>query len=267
MTQTGRKPTHMTKYTYNDNDLTMPSFSKKFSSRIGDGSGHHEEAFHDMIQILAQALSEGSLIDVGSGMGRTTLAVSPIVKEVVSLEPDASRWNYTRELVLDYTNTTVLNQTTGDYITENPDNQFDLVILGMVLQHLPTYASKALMNDIAALTRKGGLAVIATTRALDSARCFTYQDVNDGRLNAAISEEEFNRYAENTHAQDKGLPVRRFSRSEFESIVPAEFETVQWGQYSYYREEFLDYFSWLHSVEPDELINVGNSQFLVLKRG
>ena len=62
----------MSDYVYNDNDLGMPTFSAKFSSRIGDESGHHEEAFHNMIALLAHTLSSGSMMDVGCGKGRTT---------------------------------------------------------------------------------------------------------------------------------------------------------------------------------------------------
>lgn len=256
----------MTNYTYNDNDLTMPILSEKFSSRIGDSSGHHEEAFHNMILLLAHAYSDGSVADVGCGMGRTTQAIAPIVKEVVSLEPDVTRWEYTRDLVHMYSNVAVLNETTRDYISRHPEKQFDLVILGMVVQHLPTQVTKAVMDDILTLTKSGGLAVISTTHALEKARCFTYQHVAKGQTRPRTSEEEFNRYAADTASQDKGLPVRRFSRSEFESIVPPDFEIVSWGQYSYCRPEHLNYFAWLDEVEPHELADVGNSQYLVIQR-
>lgn len=256
----------MTDYVYNDNDSGMPTLSTKFSSRIGDGSGHHEEAFHDMIKLLAHAVSDGAMADVGCGMGRTTQTAAPIMNEVVALEPDHARWNYTRELVLDYDNVAVLKQTTQSFIAENPEKKFDLVVLGMVIQHLPTYLCTSVLDDIATLTRSGGIAIVSTTHALEKARCFTYQHVNQGRLSASISEEEFNRYAEDTAAQDKGLPVRRFSRSELESAVPKIFDIVHWGQYSYFRPEHLEHFAWLHSVEQEELADMGNSQFLVLKK-
>lgn len=258
--------THVNEYTYNDKDLTMPSLSEKFSSRIGDGTGHHEEAFHNMILLLAHTFSDGSVADVGCGMGRTTQAIAPIVKEVVSLEPDVTRWEYTRDLVHKYTNVTVLNETTQDFISRQPEKQFDLVILGMVVQHLPTHVTKAVMDDILTLTKRGGIAVVSTTHALEKARCFTYQHAAKGEPRPRTTEDEFNRYAADTSSQDKGLPVRRFSRSEFESIMPPDFEIVSWGQYSYCRPEHLDYFAWLDGVAPHELADVANSQYLVLKR-
>lgn len=256
----------MTDYTYNDNDLAMPLLSEKFSSRIGDGSGHHEEAFHNMVLLLAHACSEGRVVDVGCGMGRTTQAIAPIVKEMVSLEPDIIRWEYTRDLVQQYKNATVLNETTQNYISRYPGKQFDLVILGMVVQHLPTHITYAVMEDILTLTKSGSMAVVSTTHALEKAQCFTYQHVAKGEPRPKTSEDEFNRYAADTGSQDKGLPVRRFSRSEFESIVPSGFEIVSWGQYSYCRPEHLDYFAWLDGVEPHELADIGNSQYLVLRR-
>jgi len=253
-------------YTYNDNDLAMPILSEKFSSRIGDGTGYHEEAFHNIILLLAHTCSEGSVADVGCGMGRTTQVIAPIVKEVVSLEPDTTRWEYTRELVHKHSNASVLNETTQDYILRNPGKHFDLVILGMVVQHLPTQVTTAIMNDILTLTKRGAIAVVSTTHALEKTRCFTYQHVANGQPRPKTSEDEFNRYAAATASQDKGLPVRRFSRAEFESIVPPDFEIISWGQYSYCRPEHLDYFAWLDGVAPDELADVGNSQYLVLKR-
>jgi len=244
----------------------MPGLSQKFSSRIGDGSGHHEELFHNMVLLLAHACSEGSAADVGCGMGRTTQAIAPIMKEVVSLEPDVTRWEYTRDLVHAYSNVKVLNETTQGYISRHRGKQFDLVILGMVVQHLPTHVTKAVFNDILTLTKRSGIAVVSTTHALEEAKCFTYQHVAKGKPRPKTSEDEFNRYAADTSSQDKGLPVRRFSRSEFESIVPPDFEIVFWGQYSYCRPEYLDYFAWLDGVAPHELADVGNSQYLVLKR-
>ncbi len=256
----------MTDYIYNDQDLAMPILSEKFSSRIGDGSGHHEEAFHDMLLLLAHVYSEGAVADIGCGMGRTTQAIAPIVKEVVSLEPDVTRCEYTRMLVRNYRNVRVLNETGRDYIARHPGKHFDLVILGMVVQHLPTYVTTSVLDDMLVLTKRGGLAVVSTTHALESARCFSYQNVDHGKPRPKTTEEEFNRYAADTASQDKGLPVRRFSRSEFESIIPHGFEIVLWGQYSYCRPEYLDYFAWLDGVAPQELADVGNSQYLVLRR-
>jgi len=105
---------------------------------------------------------------------------------------------------------------------------------------------------------------ISTTHALEKAKCFTYQHIEDSR----ISEEEFNAYADNAlgHEQDKGLPVHRFSRAEFEAIAPADFDIVHWQQFSYYRPEYLDRFARVHMVEPQDLVNQGNSQFMVLKK-
>ena len=192
--------------------------------------------------------------------------MASIVNEVVALEPDQARWNYTRELVQGHDNVSVLKQTTQEYLSQNACKQFDFLVLGMVIQHLPTDGVDSVMADLGSLTKSGGIAVVSTTHALERARCFTYQKVTKGRLKSQISEEEFNRYAKNTDSQDKGLPVHRFSKSEFISIVPECFEVVQWAEYSYYRPEHLDYFAWLQSVDMDELVNSGNSQYLVLKK-
>ena len=78
--------------------------------------------------------------------------------------------------------------------------------------------------------------------------------------------EEFNEYAENTAAQDQGLPVRRFSRVDLESVVPDCFDIIEWSEFSYYRPEALKHFAWLHSLKQEDLADTGMSQYLVLRR-
>jgi SAM-dependent methyltransferase len=252
----------LSNYVYKDNEATMPSLSAMLTSRIGDESGDHEAVLLDTINLLASVYSTGSMIDIGCGRGRISEAAAGRISEVVALEPDPGRCNWSREALAEYDNVTVLNQMTYEYIENNPGKQFDLVVLSMVLQHLSTHNCKRLLDDVASLTRSGGLALLSTTHAIEKARCFTYQHVADSR----ISEEEFNEYADNPQSQDKGLPVHRFSRSELEAIVPDRFDRLQWTQFSYYRPEFLSQFAKVHNVEPEELANVGNSQFIVLRK-
>jgi SAM-dependent methyltransferase len=252
----------VTEYIYKDNDSTMATLSAMLTSRIGDETGNHEAAHLDTINLLVSVFSSGSMIDVGCGMGRIIKAAAGKIREIVALEPDTIRSDWARAEVAGHESVTVLKLMTHEYIAQNPGKQFDLVILSMVLQHLSTHNCKLLMNDLATLTRPGGFAVISTTHALESAKCFTYQHVSQAR----ISEEEFNNYADNSEVQDKGLPVHRFSRTELEALVPQSFELVQWSQCSYYRPQYLDHFAKIHRVTPEELRNIGNSQFMVLKK-
>lgn len=252
----------MTNYIYKDNDSTMATLSAMLTSRMGDETGSHEAAHLDTINLLVSAFSSGSMIDIGCGMGRIIKAAAGKIREIVALEPDATRCDWARAEVANHEGVTVLKLMTQDYIAQNPGKQFDLAVLSMVLQHLSTHNCKRLMNDLATLTRPGGFAVVCTTHALEHAKCFTYQHVSQAR----ISEEEFNIYADNSESQDKGLPVHRFSRADLEAIVPQSFEIVQWAQCSYYRPEYLDHFAKIHRVAPQELSTIGNSQFVVLKR-
>ncbi|MDX1734961.1 MAG: class I SAM-dependent methyltransferase [Halioglobus sp.] len=252
----------MSEYVYQDKEATMPTLSAMLTSRIGDGSGDHAAGLLNTIELLAAARGEGAMIDIGCGRGRITELAAPLVREVVALEPDPGRCNWTRELLAQRENVTVLQQFTHEYIADHPEKQFDLTVLSMVVQHLSTHNVAGLMADVAALTRPGGIAVVSTTHALDKARCFTYQHVEEAR----ISEEEFNAYADDPQNHDKGLPVHRFSREEFEAIAPADFEMIQWSQFSYYRPEFLERFAQVHRVEPQELADHGNSQLMVLRK-
>lgn len=252
----------MKNYIYKDKEETMPTLSAMLTSRLGDGTGDHEAVYLDTIRILVAAFGSGSMIDIGAGRGRISEAAAGKIREIVALEPDPGRCNWTRELLAKYESVNVEGLMTQEYIAKNPGKQFDLTVLGMVVQHLPTYAAAAVMEDVATLTRSGGIAVVSTTHAIEKAKCFTYQHSADAR----ISEEEFNAYAADSLSQDKGLPVHRFSQSEFEALVPKSFKIVQWTQFSYYRPEFLQRFAEVHQVQPEDLTNIGNSQFLVLKK-
>lgn len=252
----------MTNYIYNDKEESMPTLSAMLTSRLGDGSGDHEAAYLDTIKLLVAVFSSGSMIDIGAGRGRISEAAAGKISEIVALEPDPGRCNWTRELLASYESVSVEGLMTHEYIAKHPGKQFDLAVLGMVVQHLPTYAAAAVLDDVATLTRRGGMAIASTTHAIEKAKCFTYQHSADAR----ISEAEFNAYAADSSSQDKGLPVHRFSRSEFEALIPNSFEIVQWTQFSYYRPEYLQRFAEVHQVEPEELAAVGNSQFVVLKK-
>jgi SAM-dependent methyltransferase len=252
----------MSQYIYNDKEEAMPTLSAMLTSRLGDGTGNHEAVYLDTIKMLVAAFSSGSMIDIGAGRGRISEGAAGQIREIVALEPDPGRCNWTRELLSKYESVSVEDLMTHEYIAKHPGKQFDLTVLGMVVQHLPTYAAAAVMEDVATLTRSGGIAIASTTHAIEKAKCFTYQNVAEAR----ISEEEFNAYAADSSSQDKGLPVHRFSRAEFEALVPESFEIVQWTQFSYYRPEYLQRFAAVHQVEPEDLMNIGNSQFLVLKK-
>ncbi|MCR9106889.1 MAG: class I SAM-dependent methyltransferase [Gammaproteobacteria bacterium] len=252
----------MSNYVYQDKEATMPQLSGMLTSRFGDETGDHEALYIDAIKLLAAARGAGSAMDIGCGRGRITELIAPVVAEVVALEPDPGRCNWSREALAHLSNVSVFEQTTSDYIADNSSRQFDLTILGMVLQHMSTRYCVTLLDEVAQLTKPGGIAIVSTTHALEQAACFTYQHVADAR----ISEEEFNAYAENSQAQDKGLPVHRFSRPELEALIPDAFTLVQWHQFSYYRPEHLEHFAQLHKVPARELENHGNSQFVVLKK-
>src|SRR6056297_2210901 len=100
----------MSEYVYQDKEATMPTLSAMLTSRMGDGSGDHEAAFLDTIKLIAAARSSGALLDIGCGRGRITQSTAEIMREVVALEPDPGRCNWTRELLADYDNVSVHQQ-------------------------------------------------------------------------------------------------------------------------------------------------------------
>jgi SAM-dependent methyltransferase len=253
----------MTGYEYKAKDSDLRGFADNFENRIGDGSGPHDREYFDMIKMLLAMKHEGSLLDIGAGLGRVTDFSRNLIAETIALEPDEERWQACHKSYHQPPTCQVIHQITSAYIADNPNKSFDVVVLGMVIQHLSTTSARALLAEVASLLKPDGVAIIFTTHTVDEARGFTYSLPGAGEI--YVNEEDFNRYADDHSDGSKGLPVHRFSKAELQDYLAPLFKTLYWRQISYYREDRAAQFEHRLQLEPGSLKNVGNSQFAVVK--
>lgn len=181
--------------------------------------------------------------------------------EVVALEPDVARCKFVHDAFHSPPEVTILNSMSKDYIEANPGKKFDLINLSMVIQHVPTTVCTELMKDISMLLSNEGVAVISTTHGVERTRGFRLSKAPD-----RISRADYNKYAESIEEQTSGLPVRRFSRQDLEQEVAPFFEIIQWTQYCYYRPEKVGWFCANLQAEPEDLVDVANSQFVIVRK-
>lgn len=250
-------------YKYNETDESLDQWGKLFTNRLGAGDGDHEAEYLDILKLLIAVNRNGSMLDIGAGLGRVTAMAAGQVKELVALEPDRDRYQYTYDNFHTPPSCSVHNTFSSEYIQDNPGKTFDVVVLGMVLQHVSTRVCELLLNDAAQLTSDTGVVVVATTHAIPQAEGFTYS--NPGAGETYVSEAEYNAYAD-AAGHSKGIPVRRFSKRTLMELVARDFEPILWRQFSYYRPEFIPWFAKLLKVPQDSLVDVGDSQFLVMKK-
>ena len=251
----------MSDYKYTSEDSELAGYAGKFHSRIGTAGGNHEADFFETVEMLAAIYRDGSLLDIGAGVGRLTGLVSGIVEETVALEPDRGRWEICRKAMANSPTCEVLNMTTTEYIAAHPHKKFDVVVIGMVLQHLSTATCQQLLAEAASLLSKNGVCVVFTTHALDRTRGFSYAKADEDER--YLDREVFDRYASDHRLQAKGLPVRRFSKAELLDCLTPEFDVILWRQTSFYGDDIRPWFAQRLGVAPDDLKDVGNSQFVV----
>src|SRR5262249_11789999 len=77
---------------------------------------------------------------------------------------------------------------------------------------------------------------------------------------------EFDLYASNSTEQDRGIPVRMFSKEALHrEIDRAGLEVVDWQQFSYVRPEKVDGFASLYGVPADCVRDFGVSQYVAVR--
>ena len=255
----------MSDYTYHFDDAAIDRFNEILENRLGDSSGFHEQEFFDTLNLLLAINRDGSCLDVGAGIGRITSIAKQTVSQVVALEPDESRWRECHRHFHQDGSCEVLCQTTGQYIQKNPDKRFSLIVVSMVIQHLSTDATKALMRDIAQLLEPNGAAIISTTHTIEAAKGFSFSGDPD---RVYIDKEEFNAYASAPSSEhSKGLPVRRFSKNDlYDEVKAVGLQAILWRQISYYKPNGAAFFAKRLGVDAQDLKDVGNSQFAVMQR-
>ncbi len=255
----------MADYTYTGSDNELADWSRRYlTSRIGDGTGDHEEAYFNTLRLIMALRRGGSLLDIGAGFGRVVELATPMMQRVVALEPDIDRFRWTRDHYHKPPACTVLHQLSSDYLRNHPDARFDVVVISMVIQHTSTAVCDQLLRDAARLVQDDGVVVVSTTHAPQSASGYTYADALPEEL--YLPQETFDAYAADPLSQTRGVPVRRFSRAQLLACVEPCFELLHWEQFSWYRPERVPEVAERLQVPADELKDTGDSQFVVLRK-
>jgi ubiquinone/menaquinone biosynthesis C-methylase UbiE len=248
------------KYKYNFTDDQLADLMKSFTSRNGDGTGDIEENYQSCLKLVANCKTDQNYLDVGSGSGRIIEIMKHNAKRLIGLEPDIERFKSCRDSFRNCENIQIFNSTASEYNDAFPDERFDVIIVSMVLQHVPTTTCGQILRDVQKLLAPNGVGIVATTHFFDER--FLYQfDANPKGSN------EFDRYAENCLDQQWGIPVRMFSKGSFyRELEQAALEVVIWNQFSYFRAEKLDHFAHLYGVPTNAIRDTGISQFAVVRR-
>lgn len=247
-------------YKYNANDDAISLWQKNFTSRIGDGSGDPEEEFLAYVRMAVQLKPTASWLEIGCGLGRMIELLDSGRNAIIGLEPDKERFADCTKRYSANDNIKILNITSDEFRQGQPEARFELILNSMVLQHVSTDTCDGILRDIRELLATDGVALISTTQ--NCRELFTFQSSPKHQ-----TRKEFDRYAAQTGNQQFGIPVRKFSKASFLSNLDRNgLAVIHWGQFSYIRPEKVSWFASQYQVSPDEIKDVGDSQYVVVTR-
>lgn len=252
--------TKTTDYVYNDDDKGIADWMKNFTSRQGDGSGDPEEAYLQMIEVMA-ACKKTNWLEIGCGFGRLIPVISKYAESYTGIEPDFDRFSEcAKQFHTPGRNISILNFSSDGYRNTNQNVKHGAIIVSMVIQHVSTQICKNIMSDVHSLLSDDGVAIISTTQ--------TPVDLFTRQLDPTpISLEEYDAYASDPLGAKLGLPVRKFSKDTFlREIRDSNLELVAWNQFSYIREEKIDWLASLYGVPRETLLNVADSQYAIVRK-
>lgn len=247
-------------YKYNANDDDIIAWQKNFTSRIGDGSGDPEEEFLAYVRMMAQLRPTAKWLEIGCGLGRMIRLLDNGRNSILGIEPDNERFSACHKGNLGRRTIEILNMTSEELRRRRPRARFDLILNSMVLQHVSTGVCQGILKDIHALLAADGLAIISTTQ--NCKELFTFQSSPNHQ-----TREEFDLYAAFPNDQKFGIPVRKFSKDSFISTLESnDLTLLHWGQFSYIRPEKVSWFADQYRVSEEDIRDVGDSQYAIVRR-
>ncbi|MEM6899315.1 MAG: methyltransferase domain-containing protein [Pseudomonadota bacterium] len=250
-------------YVYQHSDDGLDLWSKLFTSRIGDGSGSPYQCYEDLLELLVELNRGKDMIDIGAGHGAAIAIAKGRVGKLIALEPDKQRYVASFGAYHEPPYCEVINQTSRDFIADNPGRKFQFVLLAMVLQHVATDNCSAIFEDISELLDEDGLALISTTHSPDDIEKFYTSTTHD---NGPISREEYDDYARGLLPQTRGLPIRRFSRSDLLNEAHQHFDVLYWAPFMYFRPALLGRFAAMYNTSTEALRDCANCQLMILRK-
>ncbi len=100
-----------------------------------------------------------SVLEIGAGTGRFTLAIAPLVKQITAIDVSEKMLDCMVQK-LNIQGTTNVNQIHGDFLETHFDERFDLIVSFSAIEYIRD--NKALFTKISNLLAPGGHLIITT---------------------------------------------------------------------------------------------------------
>jgi SAM-dependent methyltransferase len=247
----------MSKYIYVNSDDRMNQFENNFYNKKNINE-HPQKPYFDCLKSILTP--ETSFFEIGCGRGRIFNFVKNHVKEYIGIEPDIERFKVCEKLLKN--NTTFqcfqfINSFSNEYIKNYPTKKFDVVCISHVIQHVSTYNAVNILNDAFNLLNDDGKLILSTTCA--PREIFTYDKKNISDIPS-----NFNNYCYHNQT-NRGLPVHMFTKESL-FVYLQKFEIKYYEQYQFIRRDKLNWFCENFFTTQNEIVNVGQSQFVVCQK-
>ena len=152
-----------------------------------------------------------SMLDLGCGMGRLFSHFTNHVSSITGVEPDYSRYTEALEEAKSYNNVTVLNGTIENVLS----NQYDLVFISHVLQHIPREKVHDIISSVQKVLKPNGILALTTTYTEDEDNVFgIYREDNQSTV---MDLEERN--LESGESNEYGFYVRNYSFQTIQKLL------------------------------------------------
>lgn len=248
-------------YVYHDDDSGLKNFNNNFYD-LKSNNIHPEYDYTNTI--LNNIDNNNSIIEIGCGTNRLGNIIrtykNDLIKEYIGLEPDKVRYNVSNMCETDKFK--YFNQFSNEYIKNNPNKKFDIVIISQVIQHVSTKSAIEIIGDAQKLLKQNGKLLLSTTHVPNE--FFSYSS----KPNISDSKENFDKYC-NSNNSSNGLPVHFFSRDTLINYIHvfSNLVVLEWHQYAFVKQNSL---KMMGNIFHNNNVNIvkknGQSQFVVCKK-
>ena len=248
-------------YVYHGND----TMSKALTNNFYDLKSNNIDPEHDYIDTILRNINQNnSIIEIGCGNNRIGHIIETsknnLIKEYIGLEPDETRYNESKKY--ETQKFKYLNQFSNEYIKNNLNKKFDIVIVSQVIQHVSTKTAIEIIGDAQKLLKQNGKLFLSTTHVPNE--FFSYSK----KPNISDSKENFDKYC-NSNNSNNGLPVHMFSRDVLINYIQvfSDFIVLEWHQYAIVKKQGLTFMGTIfHNNNINIVKKNGQSQFVVCKK-
>lgn len=248
-------------YVYCDTDPDIKNFNNNFY----DLKSNNDDPEYDYINsILNNIINNTSIIEVGCGTNRLGNIIkknkNDFVKEYIGLEPDKKRFNESK--LFENNKFKYFNQYSSDYIKNNNNKKFDIVIVSQVIQHVSTKNAIEIIGDCEKLLKENGMLFLSTTQS--PTEFFSY----GLKPNITDSKDNFDKYCSSNN-NDYGLPVHFFSREVLINYIQhfSNLVVLEWHQYAFIKKNSVGLLcSILHNNNHRIIKKNGQSQYVICKK-